>query len=267
MTHLRAGRRRSGRHSVTALVLFASILAPALCAAQSTDPVNKDWTGYAGIGPIAFPKYTGGKGTETFLAPLLMFEYKETVYVDLVRAGVRLWSSADKKMALGFAAEPRFGFKAGDGARLTGMATRRDSIEAGPSLEWETPYVSLNLAWFADVTGASKGASLRASAYKQFVNTSGWDAGAYVSAERANAKVVNYYFGVPASEVTAARALYAPGAATQLSVGLSAAWKFTPRYSLLMGVQQARLGSAAVNSPIVETRNAPVAYIGLGWNL
>ena len=69
--------------------------------------------------------------------------------------------------------------------------------------------MSLNLAWFADVTGASKGQSLRASAYKQFVNTSSWDVGAYVSAERTNAKVVNYYFGVPASEVTAARALHA----------------------------------------------------------
>lgn len=248
---------------VAALLLCSPLSGFAQAAAKPTS----DWTGYAGIGPIAFPKYTGGKGTETFLAPLLMFEYKETVYVDLVRAGVRIWSSADKKMALGLAAEPRFGFKASDGPRLTGMAARRDSIEAGPSFEWETPYVSLNLAWFADVTGASKGQSLRASAYKQFVNTSNWDVGAYVSAERANAKVVNYYFGVPAGEVTAARALYAPGAATQLSVGLSAAWKFTPRYSLLMGVQQSRLGSAAVNSPIVETRNAPVAYVGLGWNL
>ena len=45
------------------------------------------------------------------------------------------------------------------------------------------------------------------------------------------------------------------------------AWKFTPRYSLMMGVQNTRIGSPAVNSPIVETRNAPIAYIGLGWNL
>jgi len=35
----------------------------------------------------------------------------------------------------------------------------------------------------------------------------------------------------------------------------------------MMGVQNTRLGGAAANSPIVETRNAPVAYIGLGWSL
>ena len=246
-----------------ATAMFAS----SLCAAQAPAKPASDWSGYAGVGPIAFPKYTGGKGADTFIAPLLMFEYKETFYVDLVRAGVRLWSSAGKKMAFGLAAEPRFGFKAGDGPRLAGMAARRDSIEAGPSFEWETPVASVNLAWFGDVTGASKGASLRASAYKQFVNTPQWDVGAYVSAERTSAKVVNYYFGVPAAEVTASRALYAPGAATHLSVGLSAAWKFTPRYALMMGVQNTRIGGAAANSPIVETRNAPMAYVGLGWTL
>lgn len=244
-----------------------ALLASSLCCAQSTSKPASDWTGYAGVGPLVFPKYIGGKGAGTFLAPLLMFEYKETVYVDLVRAGVRLWSSADKKMAVGLAAEPRFGFKAGDGARLAGMATRRDSIEAGPSFEWETSIASLNLAWFGDVTGASKGQSLRASVYKQFVNTSQWDLGAYASVERASAKVTNYYFGVPAAEATAARALYAPGAATQVSVGMSGAWKFTPGYSLLMGVQNTRIGGAAANSPIVETRNAPMAYMGLGWTL
>ena len=248
-------------------VAAGALLVSSLCHAQSPSKPASDWTGYAGAGVIAFPKYSGGRGADTFAAPLLMFEYKETFYVDLVRAGVRLWSSADKKLAFGLAAEPRFGFKPGDGPRLAGMAARRDSIEAGPSLEWETPVASVNVAWFGDVTGASKGASLRASVYKQFVDSAQWDVGAYVSAERVSAKVVNYYFGVPAAEVTANRALYAPGAATHLSVGLSAAWKFTPRYALLMGVQNTRIGGAAANSPIVETRNAPMAYIGLGWTL
>lgn len=251
------------KYWISALALLAS----SLCIAQSTSKPASDWTGYAGAGAGSFPRYTGGKGVDVTPVPLLMFEYKETYYVDLMRAGVRLWATDDKKFALGLAAEPRFGFKARDGALLTGMAKRRHSIELGPSLEWETPAVSLNFAWFHDVLGASKGSSWRVSAYKQWVNTSNWDVGAYASIERESARVVNYYFGVPATEVTASRALYAPGAATHLSLGLQAAWKFSPRYSLLMGVQNTRIGSAAANSPIVETRNAPITYIGLGWNL
>ena len=196
-----------------------------------------------------------------------MFEYKETYYVDLMRAGVRLWSSADKKLAFGLVAEPRFGFKAGDGTRLSGMAERRNSIELGPNLEWETPLVSLSLAWFTDVSRASKGSSLRLSAYRQLINTSRWDVGVYASVEQESAKVVNYYFGVPASEATANRAAYTPGSATHWGIGLQGAWKFSGRHALMMGVQNTRLGSAAANSPIVETRNTPVVYVGLGWTL
>ena len=249
------------------LVGALTFLLPAWGIAQTASKPASDWTGYVGAGAASFPKYTGGKGADVTPVPLLMFEYKETYYVDLMRAGVRLWSTNDKKFALGLAAEPRFGFKGRDGALLTGMAKRRHSIELGPSLEWETPVVSLNFAWFHDVLGASKGSSWRASAYKQWVNTSNWDVGTYASVERESARVVNYYFGVPAAEVTVNRALYAPGAATHLSLGLQTAWKFSPRYALLMGVQTTRIGSAAANSPIVETRNVPIGYIGLGWNL
>ena len=249
------------------LLYAALLLAPLACGAQSAPKPASDWTGYAGFGGVSFSKYTGGKASEVFPAPLLMFEYKETYYVDLMRAGVRLWSSADKKLAFGLVAEPRFGFKAGDGARLTGMAERRNSIEMGPNLEWETPLVSLSVAWFADVSRASKGSSLRLSAYRQLINTSRWDVGVYATVEQESAKVVNYYFGVPASEATATRAAYAPGSATHWGIGLQGAWKFSDRYALMMGVQNTRLGAAAANSPIVETRYTPVVYVGLGWTL
>ena len=145
------------------------------------------WKGYAGGGAIAFPKYTGGRASETVVAPLLMVEFREMFYVDLVRAGVRLWSNADRTLALGIAAEPRFGFRASDGARLAGMATRRHSIELGPSLEWETPWLSVNLAWYGDVGDASGGTSLRAGAYRQLMDSRRWDLEAYVGVDRASA--------------------------------------------------------------------------------
>ncbi|MDB5803286.1 MAG: MltA-interacting MipA [Betaproteobacteria bacterium] len=235
--------------------------------AQAAAAPAKDWTGYVGAGALAFPKYVGGKGTEVWPVPLLQFEYKETVYVDLLRAGVRLWSSEDKKFALGLAAEPRFGYKSGDGSRLAGMAERNLSVEAGPSLEWETPLVALNLAYFTDVTGNSKGGSLHGSAYKQIVDTPKWDIGPYVGFERISAKVANYYFGVPTAEATINRPAYQAGASTNWNIGLSGAYKFSAPYALMFGVQNTHLGNGAGTSPIVETRNATMGYIGLGWTL
>ena len=214
-----------------------------------------------------FSKYAGGKGVEAVPVPLLLLEYKETFYVDFVRAGVRLWSSEDKKLALGLAAEPRFGFGAGDGPRLGGMATRRHSLEAGPNLEWETKFASFSVGVFGDMTGASKGTSMRALAYKQLIDSSQWDVGVYAGLERESSRVTNYYFGVQAAEANANRAQYQPGGATHGTLGISGAWKFSPRYALLFGIQSTRLGSAAANSPIVETRNTPIAYFGLGWQI
>ncbi len=231
------------------LLYAALLLAPLACGAQSAPKPASDWTGYAGFGGVSFSRYTGGKASEVFPAPLLMFEYKETYYADLMRAGVRLWSSADKKLAFGLVAEPR------------------NSIEMGPNLEWETPLVSLSLAWFNGVSRDSRGSSLRLSAYRQLINTSRWDVGVYATVEQESAKVVNYYFGVPASEATATRAAYAPGLATHWGLGLQGAWKFSDRYALMMGLQDTRLGAAAANSPIVETRHTPVVYFGLGWTL
>ncbi len=246
---------------------FGTLLlaAAGFCAAQ-VRPLAQ-WKGYAGAGAIAFPKYTGGRASETVAAPLLMFEYKETLYVDLVRAGVRLWSNADRTLALGIAAEPRFGFRAADGARLAGMAVRRHSIELGPNLEWETPGLSVNLAWVGDVSDSSRGTSLRAGAYRQVLDSGRWDLGAYVGVDRASARVVNYYFGVRADEALATRPAYQPGAATHWTLGLSAAYKLDERYAILFGLQGTRLGTAAGSSPIAETRNAAVAYAGFGWRL
>ena len=258
-------QRMESQH-LSGSVLGAVVLAAGTCVFAEGRPLA-EWKGYAGAGAFAYPKYTGARATETIAAPLLMFEYKETMYVDLLRAGVRFWSNADRSLAIGLAAEPRFGFRSGDGVRLGGMATRRDSIELGPSLEWESPALSLNLAWFGDASGTSRGSSLRGAVYRQFIDSSRWDVGGYVGFDRASAKVVNYYFGVRGDEAAAARPFYQPGVATHWSLGLSAAYRINERYAVLFGVQGTRLGGAAASSPIAETRSANIGYLGLGWRL
>ena len=70
------------------------------------------------------------------------------------------------------------------------MATRRDSLELGPSLEWETRAASFNLAWFGDASGQSRGSSVRAAAYRQFIDSARWDVGGYVGLDRSSARAV-----------------------------------------------------------------------------
>ena len=247
------------------LTLVTLIFNSQACA--ETEATATGWKGTAGIGPISFPKYVGGKQAQTWLIPVLSINYNETFYVEFQRVGVYLLASDDKKIGLGFAVEPRFGFTAADGILLRGMATRRTSIEGGPTFDWDFDVVAISLAWFGDLNRTNRGQSGRATAYAPILKNESWDVGVLLSAERTSARVSNYFFGVPANEVTALRPQYRPGAGTNLALGLSGTYRFDKRNTLLFGMVASRLGHEAAKSPIAETRRADQLYLGYGWTL
>jgi len=210
------------------------------------------------------PKYVGSGDKVTRPIPLAMLEYEETAYIHLDRAGVRLWNTDDKKMALGIAAQPRFGFHAKDGSRLTGMSVRRDAIEGGAAFEWELPQLSLSAVYFTDWSGTSSGRSLQFSIEHQLIDSGPWDLSAYIGLDYANAKIVQYYFGVRTNEATATRPYYQPGAAVISSLGFTGAYKLNKNYALLFGSELTSLGAAAADSPIVQRKTGLTSYFGLG---
>jgi len=225
------------------------------------------WNGTAAFGPIVFPQYTGGNGNRVWPVPLLSIDYNETFYVEIQRVGVYVLASDDKKIGLGLAAEPRFGFSQGDGARLAGMATRRDSLEGGVTFDWDFDVIAFSLGYFNDVNHTSRGSSMRASIYKPLVKNERWDFGALLAFDRLGAKVADYYFGVPANEASASRAQFHPGAGTNTSLGISGTYNLDKRNAIIFGVIATHLGSYAAASPIVETRKANTYYLGYGWRL
>jgi MipA family protein len=246
-------------------MLAVGMVCPNLCGAQPTEnSAHKSLDGYLGAGPMVLPKYAGSAVSETKLEPLAMIEYKKTVYIFLNRVGVRLWGSPDNRMALGIAAEPRFGFKAGDGERLAGMSTRRDAIEGGPAFEWELPWFSLSAAYFTDWSNTSGSQSWRLSVDRQLVDKGRWDISTYLDLDRADASIVQYYFGVRPDEATATRPSYQPGATVMSDLGLFCAYKLNKNYALLFGGQLNYLGRAAADSPIVQQRTNVIGYFGLG---
>lgn len=247
-------------------LLAVILIDPNFCNAQaSDDSTKKTWDGYLGAGAMFMPKYVGGADKVIRLVPLATLEYRETAYIHLDRAGVRLWNTDDKKMAFGIAAQPRFGFHAKDGARLTQMSTRRDAIEGGATFEWELPSLSLSLAYFSDWSHTSGGQSWHLSGERQLIDRGPWDISTYIDLDYANAKIVQYYFGVRADEASATRPPYQPGATVISSLGFSGAYKLNKRYALLFGSELNFLGAAAAESPIVQRRTDSISYLGLGF--
>jgi outer membrane protein len=144
------------------------------------------------------------------------------------------------------------------------MARRRDSIEGGPTFDWDFDVIAFSVAYFGDLSRASRGRSLRASIYKPLLKDDSWDVGALLQFDAMNSRLANYYFGVRAAEANAARPEYQPGKQVNTSVGLSGTYKLDKQHALMFGAIVTRL---AVASPIVEKRNAPTFYFGYGWNL
>lgn len=251
------------RNSLVAVTL-------ALCAdralAQATE-VAAGWAGTAGFGPIVMPKYVGGKASQVWPIPILSINYNETFYVELQRIGVYLIASDDKKTGLGLAVEPRFGYAAKDGPLLKNMFTRRNSIEGGPTFDWDIDVLALSLAWFRDLDHSSGGQSLRATLYVPTLKNEQWDLGVLLGADRMNKRVTNYYFGVTMPEATITRPAFAAPASTSVSIGFGGTFKLDKRRALIFGGNYARLGSALAQSPLVETRRAGTLYVGYGWTL
>lgn len=228
------------------------------------DAETKLLDGYLGAGVMSYPVYDGSARNQTVALPLVIADYRDIVYIDLLRAGVRLWHSADEKMAVGVSAEPRFGFQAKDGVRLTAMATRRNAVEGGPTFEWELPAFSISIAYYYDWSGVTGGRSVRFSAYHQLWDNASWDVGAYLDLDHINNNTTAYYYGVRPDEATPSRPVYNPGGTTNSAIGFSGAYKLNDTYALLFGGEANKLGTAAVNSPIVERRVGITGYFGVG---
>jgi MipA family protein len=248
------------------LFVFGNAKAETATASEkSAEP--QGWSGMAGVGPMTFSKYTGGTGNQTWILPLISANYDEIFYIDPLRANVYLGSTSDKKMAWGLAMEPRMGFHASDGAKLAGMTARRNSLEGGFNFDWDADVIAISFSYFTDLTRSSNGTSSRLYFYKDVIKNEKWKLGANVGLDHMSAKVTNYFFGTTANEVTTSRPLYQPGSATNVVFGFDGSYKINQRYSVLFGLQATHLNGSAANSPIVETKQSKVGWIGFALNL
>jgi outer membrane protein len=250
------------------VLLAFGLLLPVCASAQAREPAAAlGWSGTLGVGPVAFPRYVGGKDLQVLPLPIAYVTYDDWFYVDLYRVGGYVWGSEDRKKGISLAVEPRLGFHANDGARLVGMATRRNSLSGGPTFDWQNGSNAFSLGYFTDLSRASGGGYADLLFNRTFLHDATWDASWTIELSRLDSKVVGYYFGVPSSEVTPARPLYQPGPSTDATLWITGQYNLTKRGALMFGAHITRLGTASADSPIVESRQALLLYLGLGINL
>lgn len=264
-THaIRPSSRRSRRLAPIAGLIVGLLSGPASSEVAGSGADAEGCTGTLGAGPVLFPRYPGGTTWQALPLPLAYVSCDDRVRVDLFRATAYLWGSPDRKQGVGIALEPRLGRRAGDGARLAGMATRRASAFAGPTWDVEGAAGSMSIGYFRDLGHASGGDYVDVLLDRTIAADSRWDVSASLELTRTGSRFTRYYFGVTPDEAAAARPAYAPGAATHATLWLTGQYAWAKPYVVMFGANVMRLGGSAAASPIVERRSVPMLYLGLG---
>jgi outer membrane protein len=235
--------------------------------ALETGAEDKFVSGRLGIGGMISPRYSGGARYGAFPVPLASLRFGDFAYIDYWQAGLYVLGNQEKTLGLAVVATPRLGFSARDGDRLSGMTTRKSSVEAGLSLDYGSDVGGFSLGYLHDVTGVSDGGIVRLLGFRQIEINNRFGVEAFVGIERLNSRVANYYYGVGDNETTASRPFYKPGSATDLNAGLHFNYDFGQKSTILFGYEVTRLGDPISGSPIVERRVGNLFYLGYGWRL
>jgi outer membrane protein len=222
------------------------------------------WHGLLGVGVVTTQTALGE--TRTLPLPLVAVTYRDTFYWHIVRGGVWLLKSDDRSARLGLAVKMRRGFDPDNFDQLTGMSERDRSVEAGVVGRWRIRPITINAAYYTDVSGTTNGGSANVGVSYRVPLGERWSLTPTLSAEWLSAKVVDYYYGVLPSEATAARPAYTGASTLNLRAGVMTRYRLAREWALFGGVSYTRLGSGIADSPIVVRENVASAMFGAAWH-
>jgi outer membrane protein len=250
---------------VVSLVASFSFIAPA----YANDKIDRDTEtaiprskNLYGIGVAVLPKTSGSEDFRVLALPIINANYGDRFYINALQAGVWLLDSNDKRLRFGIATQARFGWDADDGKLTRGMNDRDFTVDLGPTVRWQTDYGTFNAQWGFDVGGASNGQTVELQYIKNLIRGSKFKLNGSLGATWNNNKFNDYYFGVGANETSQFRPAYSAGSGTEFKVGVNGSYAVGKDGFVLFGTSVTRLSDEQANSPIVETRMQPFAYLG-----
>ncbi len=162
------------------------------------------------------------------------------------------------------------GYEADNLDILKGMTEREPSFDAGGRVTLKTGMGLLSVDATTDASGTHKGQIVDArfgpDIYQQrWDGQRALDVSLLAGAKWESDEVVDYYYGVRASEATANRSDYQGKAAITPYIGLDAKMQLSPKFTLDGQVLYQHQPDEIANSPIVSDDKTVTANIGLTY--
>lgn len=195
------------------------------------------------------------------LLPYISYKYHD-FYIESMDVGYSLYKTSTVKLDL--LATPRFyELKASfaKSGELDGMETTNPTYLGGLSAQFETDVAVFTFQYLHDLLESDGNEGVLAAS-KSFQATATLTLIPSLGATYQDAAMVDYFYGVQASEVRAGRPLYAGEASWNFNVALNAIYKWTKHLEVLGQVKYEVLGSGITDSPIVD--EAAVYSLTLG---
>lgn len=230
-----------------------------------TERATSEFHGSLGAGLLSYQKNVSDSSRKVALLPLVMMTYQDWAHWSIGGGGVWLLQSDDHAAKLGLGIKGHRGYKPADDPAYAGMSERRSSIDGGVNVVWRTEIVNTGVNFYTDLGNASKGSSASLRFSHVFRVSQEFSLIPGISAEWMNAHVVDYYYGVLASEATVNRPAYSGRSTVNYSAGLNAGYRLSHSWLLLGGLNYRRLGSGIVDSPLVMNNHSTFVYLGATW--
>lgn len=154
------------------------------------------------------------------------------------------------------------GYDPDKSSALSGMQKRDPSFDVGFSAGTGGLWGIASLTVSGDALGVHKGFEVSAL-YEYPIQLRRWTIVPSVGVNWRSAELIDYYYGVRATEASSSRAQYNGRAATNVSVGLSGAYKINGHWSAIGGVEYVRLSDSIQSSPIIESNHEASVFSAL----
>jgi outer membrane protein len=207
--------------------------------------------------------YRGG-GTRNDLVPIYLYEGKR-LFLESYRGGIRLDQSNEHRLEV-FLAHRFEGFPYDRiPASLAGMAERGSGLDMGIAYQRRGPWGMAFAELLRDASRESRGTEARIG-YRYDMHAGRLTVRPQIAFSLRDAKLNNYYYGVRASEATATRPAFEPGAGTNGQIGLDASYRLSERWRVFGGINATRWSAGVAASPIVDKRTQVAAFTGLAYD-
>ncbi|OHU85032.1 MULTISPECIES: MipA/OmpV family protein [Pseudoalteromonas] len=241
--------------------LFLSTLVLA-CSGAIAQPKanNKEFSWGVGIAAIAQDQGYIDIGNETILVPVLAIQYGNFSLLG-PRANYKIIDTDNYEISL--TGHLRLdGYEADDADFYAGMEDRDMSFDMGVSAELDTDFGEFGLELIHDLTSTHEGYEVSVS----FGTPIRFEKGTvkpYISASYESEDLVDYYYGVSATEARINRPLYQGDGSVSYEIGVSSDWFFGKHHMLKADVSYTSYASEIKDSPLID--KSGYAQIILGY--